>query len=301
MLYILFFFPFTETLTRFGFSHASQITNSTPYSLSKEVGWSLNDASIVIRAIIGELQALSDVDVSLSESQKNSQSKLVTDSTVTAPPVSSSGLAASSQSRLQVLNNMRSGLSNSSQSDINNLKSFHQLPNNVISAAITTSSQKIGLYSRQCSGSSGKPCPHPNCKVCIDLAKKISLQNVKPEVIGVTAMEMLNQIQQETPLFTLSKALDQLLSGGFQLGVVSEILGLPGTGKTQLSMQLAVNATVPVAVGGWDTSVIYIDTEGCFTPERALEIAAGLEAVLKVCFLSYIVFSLALFNFKIQT
>lgn len=49
--------------------------------------------------------------------------------------------------------------------------------------------------------------------------------------------------------------------------------GVPGIGKTQLGIQLAVNVQIPMDYGGLQGKAIYIDTEGSFMVERALQIA----------------------------
>ncbi|KAF2282675.1 hypothetical protein GH714_043785 [Hevea brasiliensis] len=49
--------------------------------------------------------------------------------------------------------------------------------------------------------------------------------------------------------------------------------GVPGIGKTQLGIQLAVNVQIPPHCGGLGGRAIYIDTEGSFMVERALQVA----------------------------
>ncbi|KAF3771540.1 DNA repair RAD51-like protein 3 [Nymphaea thermarum] len=49
--------------------------------------------------------------------------------------------------------------------------------------------------------------------------------------------------------------------------------GVPGIGKTQLGIQLAINVQIPVKYGGLGGKAIYIDTEGSFMVERAQQIA----------------------------
>ncbi len=84
-------------------------------------------------------------------------------------------------------------------------------------------------------------------------------------------------LQRRTPpVVTLSEALDELLGGGIHMKQVVEFSGVPGIGKTQLAIQLACNATIPSIVEGVDGSAVYIDTEGSFVPQRALQIAQGL-------------------------
>jgi DNA repair protein RAD51 len=60
--------------------------------------------------------------------------------------------------------------------------------------------------------------------------------------------------------------LDKFLGGGIPNGVITDIYGASGTGKTQLLMQICVNT---VRNGG---KVLYQDTTGNFRPERILEI-----------------------------
>ncbi|MCH8914260.1 MAG: AAA family ATPase [Thaumarchaeota archaeon] len=60
--------------------------------------------------------------------------------------------------------------------------------------------------------------------------------------------------------------LDEFLSGGIPNGVIVDIFGGNGTGKTLLLLQLSINS---IKNGG---DVLYLDTTGGFRPERILEI-----------------------------
>ena len=60
--------------------------------------------------------------------------------------------------------------------------------------------------------------------------------------------------------------LDEFLSGGIPSGIIVDIFGGAGTGKTQLLLQLSINS---IKNGG---HVLYLDTTGEFRPERILEI-----------------------------
>ncbi|HOA69460.1 MAG TPA: DNA repair and recombination protein RadB [Methanosarcina thermophila] len=62
------------------------------------------------------------------------------------------------------------------------------------------------------------------------------------------------------------KPLDELLGGGFEKGIVTQIFGPAGTGKTNICIQLSVEC---VKQG---QRVIYIDTEG-LSPSRFRQIA----------------------------
>jgi DNA repair protein RadB len=62
------------------------------------------------------------------------------------------------------------------------------------------------------------------------------------------------------------ESLDSLLGGGFESGIITELYGEAGTGKTNIALQLAVQA---VSRG---FRVVFIDTES-FSPERFSQIA----------------------------
>jgi DNA repair protein RadA len=72
---------------------------------------------------------------------------------------------------------------------------------------------------------------------------------------------------------TGSKALDKLLGGGIETQAITEVFGEFGSGKTQLAHTLAVMAQLPPEEGGLGGSVIWIDTENTFRPERIRQIA----------------------------
>ncbi|MCW7075731.1 DNA repair and recombination protein RadB [Methanosarcinales archaeon] len=67
-------------------------------------------------------------------------------------------------------------------------------------------------------------------------------------------------------LQTGCRSLDRLLGGGFEAGAVSQIYGEPGSGKTNICIQLVVEC---VKRG---RKAVYIDTEG-LSPERFKQIA----------------------------
>ena len=60
--------------------------------------------------------------------------------------------------------------------------------------------------------------------------------------------------------------LDNFLFGGIPNGIIVDIFGGNGTGKTQLVLQLSINS---IKNGG---KVLFLDTTGGFRPERILEI-----------------------------
>lgn len=95
-----------------------------------------------------------------------------------------------------------------------------------------------------------------------------------------TASEHLKIRQDIINLTTGSKDLDLLLAGGIETGSITELYGEFRTGKTQLCHTLCVTCQLPINQGGGEGKAIYIDTEGCFRPERLAAISErfGLNA-----------------------
>mgnify|MGYP001597650058 CR=1 FL=1 len=58
--------------------------------------------------------------------------------------------------------------------------------------------------------------------------------------------------------------LDDLLGGGIRYGIITDIFGASATGKTQLVLQICINALRN------DIEILYQDTTGGFRPERML-------------------------------
>ncbi|MCL7041292.1 hypothetical protein MKW94_029726 [Papaver nudicaule] len=87
------------------------------------------------------------------------------------------------------------------------------------------------------------------------------------------AWDMLREEDMLRRITTSCGDLDNILGGGISCKEVTEIGGVPGIGKTQLGIQLAVNVQIPVAYGGLGGKAVYIDTEGSFMVERVYQIA----------------------------
>ncbi|KAG0468487.1 hypothetical protein HPP92_017815 [Vanilla planifolia] len=88
-----------------------------------------------------------------------------------------------------------------------------------------------------------------------------------------SAWEMLEEEKILNYISTGCEDFDDILGGGISCKEVTEVGGVPGIGKTQLGIQLAINVQVPLAYGGLGGKAVYIDTEGSFMPERAYQVA----------------------------
>jgi DNA repair protein RadA len=75
-----------------------------------------------------------------------------------------------------------------------------------------------------------------------------------------------------------TKAFDDLMGGGVESQAITEFYGEFGSGKTQVGHQMAVNVQLPLEEGGLGGSVIIIDTENTFRPERITQMVMGLSA-----------------------
>ncbi|MGP8321011.1 MAG: DNA repair and recombination protein RadA [Methanosarcinaceae archaeon] len=70
---------------------------------------------------------------------------------------------------------------------------------------------------------------------------------------------------------------DEMMGGGIESQAITEMYGEFGSGKTQIAHQLAVNVQLPKEQGGLGGSVIMIDTENTFRPERIKQMVEGLS------------------------
>ncbi len=70
---------------------------------------------------------------------------------------------------------------------------------------------------------------------------------------------------------------NDLLGGGTESQAITEVYGEFGSGKSQISHQLAINVQLPEEFGGLGQSAIFIDTEDTFRPNRIEEMARGLS------------------------
>lgn len=91
-----------------------------------------------------------------------------------------------------------------------------------------------------------------------------------------TGLVALAEIRRAPRIITFVRELDALLGGGLQLAQLTEVAGAPGVGKTQLSIQLALNVQIPDAFAGMGSEALFIDTEGSFMAIRAEQMAEAL-------------------------
>lgn len=89
-------------------------------------------------------------------------------------------------------------------------------------------------------------------------------------VRGDELVELRKNVRRLT---TGCSSLDRLLNGGIETQSLTEFYGEFGSGKSQMCHQLCVTVQLGEAQGGLNGSVLYIDTEATFRPERVMQIA----------------------------
>ena len=91
---------------------------------------------------------------------------------------------------------------------------------------------------------------------------------------GATVLERREQIGKLT---WGVEEIDELLGGGVETQSITEVYGEFGSGKSQVTHQLAVNVQLPHEHGGLEGSAIFVDSEDTFRPERIEDMVRGLS------------------------
>jgi len=96
------------------------------------------------------------------------------------------------------------------------------------------------------------------------------------EMINVnymTGQELWQKRRQMQRCTTGSAKLDAVLGGGIETQAMTELIGEYGAGKTQLCLTLCVTGQQPKEKGGIEGTVLFVDSEGTFSPDRVYGIA----------------------------
>ena len=91
---------------------------------------------------------------------------------------------------------------------------------------------------------------------------------------GAQVLERRNEIGK---LSWQIDEVDDMLGGGVETQSITEVYGEFGAGKSQVTHQLSVNVQLPKEHGGLRGSVIFIDSEDAFRPERIDDMVRGLD------------------------
>ena len=92
-----------------------------------------------------------------------------------------------------------------------------------------------------------------------------------------TAYDVLERRRDVGHISVGSEGFNDLIGGGIETQSITEVFGEFGSGKSQISHELAVTVQLPPEKGGLDGECVFIDTENTFRPERIEQIANGFE------------------------
>jgi DNA repair protein RadA len=91
---------------------------------------------------------------------------------------------------------------------------------------------------------------------------------------GATVLERRQEIGK---LSWQIEEVDDLLGGGIETQSITEVYGEFGSGKSQVTHQMAVNVQLSPENGGLDGGCIFVDSEDTFRPERIDDMVRGLD------------------------
>ena len=91
---------------------------------------------------------------------------------------------------------------------------------------------------------------------------------------GATVLERRQEIGK---LSWQVSEVDDLLGGGIETQSITEVYGEFGSGKSQVTHQMAVNVQLSEENGGLDGGCIFVDSEDTFRPERIDDMVRGLD------------------------
>ena len=92
-----------------------------------------------------------------------------------------------------------------------------------------------------------------------------------------TALEVDERRKDVGHITVGSQEFNDLIGGGIETQSITEVFGEFGSGKSQISHELAVTVQLPEELGGLDGECVFVDTENTFRPERVRQIAEGFE------------------------
>ncbi|MFD1571144.1 DNA repair and recombination protein RadA [Halorubrum laminariae] len=92
-----------------------------------------------------------------------------------------------------------------------------------------------------------------------------------------TGASVLERRQEIGKLSWQIDEVDDLLGGGIETQSITEVYGEFGSGKSQVTHQMAVNVQLPPENGGLDGGCIFVDSEDTFRPERIDDMVRGLD------------------------
>jgi DNA repair protein RadA len=107
--------------------------------------------------------------------------------------------------------------------------------------------------------------------------KVIEAARKAEEIDFETAFDVMERRKEVGRINVGSTAFNDLIGGGIETQSITEVFGEFGSGKSQISHELAVTVQQPVESMGLDGECVFIDTENTFRPERIEQIATAFD------------------------
>lgn len=160
-----------------------------------------------------------------------------------------------------------------------------------IQAMSLRSINRVGLkdtVQRACESASISTCRDLFSHTSLDLVQALDLSlhsvneifasvssSVKPEAHNAwDLMQLTSKRQRRIP--TGISPIDASFNGGLPTGIITEILGAAGSGKTQCCISIAARALLSAGPKHSGVGVIFVDTEMRFSPTRLREVIVAL-------------------------
>ncbi|MGL4670154.1 MAG: DNA repair and recombination protein RadA [Methanobacteriaceae archaeon] len=106
------------------------------------------------------------------------------------------------------------------------------------------------------------------------VAEKVIEAARKAEKIDFeTAYDVMERRKDVGRITSGSTACNELIGGGIETQAITEVFGEFGSGKSQISHEIAVTVQLSEELGGLDAECVFIDTENTFRPERIEQIS----------------------------
>ncbi|XP_031636026.1 DNA repair protein RAD51 homolog 3 [Contarinia nasturtii] len=103
-------------------------------------------------------------------------------------------------------------------------------------------------------------------------------------MFGKRAYDVWKEEKNAGFIITLCREFDEAIGGGIRMKSITELVGQPGSGKTQFCLQLCVNVQIPKDLFGQGGAAVYIDTNRGFSLDRLREIAIATHERCKIVY-----------------
>ncbi|KAK9883607.1 hypothetical protein WA026_001782 [Henosepilachna vigintioctopunctata] len=106
---------------------------------------------------------------------------------------------------------------------------------------------------------------------CSEIGSSLNIEELTRIPETKTALQLLEDVASKKCVNSFIKSLDELLHGILKIGLITEFVGLPGSGRTQLCLHFSISAQIIENIPSGET--VYISTNMKFSVSKLKEIA----------------------------